>query len=197
VVEALAFEAASHTYRFGGRVVPSVTQLLQHLHSFDFVDSAVLEAAQDRGSFVHEMCEAYDLGDLDEARLPDEYRGYLEGWKRFLATYEPDWTGIEERGFSRIHGFAGTLDRRGTFGRVLPGKAIADIKTAKQSHPVWGMQLAAYRQIVVERDLSWSLARRFTVQLQPTGVFNVIEWNNPIDWPAFQSLLTLLAWSKQ
>ncbi len=194
----LTFDAPTHTYRWNGAVVPSVTQCLDRLHSFAGVPFEVLEAAKERGTFVHDMTVAYDHGDLDEARMPMEFVGYLTAWKKFLAAYEPNWQRVERMGYSKLHRFAGTEDRRGTFGRVYPGATFGlDVKTSAQAHRVWGLQLAAYRQIVVEEDgLAHCLDRRATVQLHPDGRYTFLEWNDPNDWPVFQSLLNLIAWSK-
>lgn len=191
----LTFDRATHTYKFDGRVVPSVTQLLGRLHSFAHVPEAVLEQARVRGTFVHSMCDAHDAGDLDEGRLLDEHRGYLVAWKAFRATYEPTWAAIEERGYSTLYAFAGTLDRRGVLGRIYPGqKAIVDIKTGP-AHPVFGLQLAAYRHLASLREPDCALARRLTVQLQPDGRFKVVEWSSPDDWSTFLALIKLTRWS--
>ena len=45
----LTFDEPSHTYRWQGQVVRSVTQYLERLHSFAGVPVDVLEAAKKRG----------------------------------------------------------------------------------------------------------------------------------------------------
>lgn len=193
----LTFDEPSHTYRFDGRVVPSVTQLLDKLHDFSGVPLEILEAAKSRGTYVHQMCEMFDRDELDIPRVPEQYLGYLNAWESFTVEYGPRWDGIEERGYSRAFGFAGTMDRHG----ALPLKFsplvrwIVDIKTSADDHPVWGMQTAAYRQIKAEQDLQYALARRATVQLRADGRFKFITWDEPEDWPAFQALITLSNWS--
>lgn len=191
----LTFDAVTHTYRDGERVVPSVTQCLQKLHSFGMVPPDVLEAACQRGTAVHEICEYHDQNDLDEASVGEEYQGYLYAWIKFCSDYAVQWDAIEERGYSTRFGYAGTLDRRGTL-RNQPAKWIVDIKTGTQLHRVCGMQLAAYRQIVAEtQDPAYLLARRGTVQLASDGKYKFIEWKDPADWTAYQALLTLTNWS--
>lgn len=192
----LTFDEPTHIYRWHGAVVPSVTQCLDRLHSFAGVPYEVLESARERGTYVHEMCEAYDLGDLDEERVPDGFTGYLEAWKRFIATYQPNWAGIEQRRYSERYGFAGTEDRHGTFERALPGRWGIDIKTGVL-HPVMGLQLAAYRQLRAEEDYVASLDRRATVHLKHDGTFTFMPWEDPADWPTFAALLQLIAWSKR
>jgi hypothetical protein len=193
----LTFDEARHEYRWNGVVVPSVTQCLDRLHSFAGVPFEVLEAAKERGTYVHAMCELFDMGDLDEPLVPKEYLGYLDAWKRFIDDYEPNWSGIEVRGYSQRFAFAGTEDRHGTLAKKLPGRWGIDIKTSKQPHRVWGLQTAAYRQIRAERDMQAALDRRGTVQLQSTGTYRFLPWDDPADWPVFQALLTVINWSKQ
>ncbi len=197
--EILTFDEPSHTYRLGGRVIPSVTQLLDKLHSFAGVPEEVLEAAKERGTYVHRMTEFYDQDELDIPAVPEQYQGYLKGWQAFCAEYAPVWSGIEHRGHSKVFGYAGTMDRKGT----LPGRYpqfqrwVVDIKTSAQPHPVWGMQTAAYRQILAEEEQLYALARRGTVQLRPDGTFKFLTWDEPSDLPAFQSLITLSNWSNK
>lgn len=188
----LTFEEEAHAYHFEGRRVPGVTSLLDGLHSFAGVPREILEAAKCRGTFVHRMCELDDLGDLVEDEDIEPYLGYLRAWRSFRADYEPNWAGIEERGYSRRFRYAGTMDRRGTFGRTKPGlRVIADIKTSEDDYWIWGVQVAAYRQLLVEHDMSWALARRYTIQLRKTGKYELLPWDDPADWETFAALLHL------
>lgn len=167
--------------------------LLDKLHTFAGVPEDVLERARHRGSFVHRMCELDDLGDLVEDESIEPYRGYLEAWRSFRTLYAPNWEGIEERGYSRLFGYAGTLDRRGVFeSGPHPGlKVLPDIKTSEESHWCWGVQTAAYRQILLEHHRDWALARRCTIQLFKTGRVKLLYWDDPDDWTTFQALLHL------
>jgi hypothetical protein len=193
----LTFDEATHTYRWEGKVVPSVTQHLQALHSFDGVPRAVLEAAQERGTYVHQMCELFDLDELDEPAVPAIYQGYLRAWKLFVADYEPNWAGIEAMEFSKRHLYAGTMDRHGVLARRAPGRWVVDIKTSQQAHRVWGLQTAAYRQLLMERDFSHAKDLRATVQLRPDGTYAFLPWTDPADWPTFQALTTITNWIRK
>ena len=189
----LTFDARTHTYRYGGKVVPGVTSLLDSLHSFAGVPWEVLEAARRRGSDVHLACQLYDENDLDEERLKAKQplvAGYLKGWKKFLRDCQPNWVAIEEPVYHEGQGYAGTPDRFGELlykARRLP-IAQVDIKTAAASHPVWGVQTAAYDEASGYRAL------RFTCQLAPEGTYRLIEWTDPSDWPMFLSLLNVHHW---
>lgn len=197
----LSFDPVAHQYAWNGQPVPGVTSLLQHLHSFSMVDPEVLAEAQDRGKYVHDCCHAWDENDLDESFVKPEMAGYVESWKRFTARHEPNWTSIEQSGYSKIYHFAGTEDRFGTM-LFFDGNQGArcpvdlDIKTSAQSHRVWGLQLAAYRQLRIEESIGAALNRRVTVRLKADGSFPVVdEWINPNDWPAFLALISLHRWS--
>lgn len=189
----LTFDDATHTYRHGEKVVPSVTQCLAKLHDFSLVPKDVLEAACHRGSYVHTLTEYHDQGDLDPASI-GEYAGYLNAWIRFCADHKAVWHGIEVRGYSERYGFAGTWDRHGMLGK---SQFIVDVKTSQASHPVWGLQTCAYRQLLAETQPTWMLARRATVQLRQDGTYKFIEWSDPTDWTTYQSLLNLINWSSK
>lgn len=191
----LTFDPASHTYRVNGDVVRSVTQHLAALHSFAGVPLEVLEAAKERGTYVHDLTVAHDQGDLDEPEVHDQYRPYLAAWKSFVEATVPNWQDIETMGHSELHRYAGTWDRFGLLTwKGSRGLWVLDIKTSEQDHPVWGLQTAAYRQLKAEQDRRLALARRGTVQLRPNGRWKLREWTDPSDWPAFQALLTLNHW---
>lgn len=189
--EVLHFDEASHTYTLGGIVRPSVTQVLGKLHSFGMVPKEVLEAACQRGTYVHLLCQFHDEQDLDPASI-GEYAGYLDAWIKFSRDCDVKWDRIEHCMYSKRYGFAGTPDRRGW----LKGRPYAsvDIKTGKSLHRVCGMQGAAYRQLAAEEDPQWLTARRATVQLAADGSYKFLPWDSPTDWPAFLSLVNLTNW---
>lgn len=188
----LTFDEESHTYRVGGVVRPSVTQVLDRLHTFGMVPAEVLQAAQERGTTVHLLTQYHDENDLDWESIDPQFAGYLEGWRKFCADRKAKWCGVEVRGYSQRFGYAGTMDRLGYLGAV---PFVVDIKTSAQPHRVWGMQTAAYRQLAAERfDPKWITARRGTVQLRADGTYSFLAWDDPDDWPAFVSLINLTNW---
>lgn len=181
----LTFDETKHEYRHKGKVVPSVTQVLQLLHSFAGVPLDVLKAAQERGTAVHLICQYWDEGDLDETTIHPSLRGYFNAWLKFMDEMNPRWTEIEKRAHHSL-GFAGTWDRAG----LIKGEDwIVDIKTSVASHPVWGIQTAAYCQLSGRPN-----ARRGTVRLAKDGTYKFDTWTDPMDWPTFVSLITLNNW---
>jgi hypothetical protein len=191
----LTFDEPTHTYRYGGVVRPSVTQVLEKLHDFSMVPKDVLEAACERGTYVHLLTQYHDEGDLATESIGD-YWPYLDAWIKFCAAHKAKWDDIEWRHYSKRYGYAGTMDRRGTLDGV---RYIVDVKTSASPHRVWGMQTAAYRQLAAEEDPKWLLARRATVQLRPEngGTYKFLAWDDPDDWGAFLSLINLTNWANK
>jgi hypothetical protein len=191
MADILTFDEPSHTYRVGGVVRPSVTQVLSSLSDWGMVPKDALEAAQERGTNVHAICQYHDEGDLDDSTVGD-YRGYLNAWLQFSRDFEVRWDQIEHRMYSTRFGFCGTPDRRGTLRGMR--YASVDIKTGKTLHRVCGLQAAAYRQLATEEDPAWITGRRATVQLGADGKYKFLTWDSPTDWPAFLSLINLTNW---
>lgn len=193
----LTFEPEGHVYRFNGEVVPSVTQLLEPLHSFAGVPDDVLQAAQQRGTDAHLLCQYHDEGDLNPSSVAECYAGYLDAWTSFCREYGARWELIEQRLYSRRFRYAGTVDRVGTLERFPRTRWVLDIKTSAQKHRVWGLQTAAYRNQLIEHDAQHALDRRATVQINANGTYAFHTWDDPADWHAFQALTTLYHWGNQ
>lgn len=186
------FDPVNHVYSHAGRVLPSVTQIIGGLHSFGAISAEVLDAACQRGTAVHLACELDDCNDLDEDSLDETVSGYLHAWRRFTREKSPVWQMIEEPLADTVLGFAGTPDRYG----LIDGRSwTIDIKTSVQSHPVWGLQTAAYAHLIAQ--LTQKHLLRGTVQLRSDGTYRLIPWSSLTDWPTFLSLVTVNNWRKQ
>ena len=179
----LQFDEVQHAYSWNGKPVPGVTSLLKHLHSFEGIPAHILAAACERGTAVHLATEYDDLGVLDEASIDPAIVGYVQAWRRFRAEKQTVWSHVEHQCFHPLLRYAGTLDRAGT---VDGDQWVLDIKTAVASHPVWGVQTAAYANA-----MQMPAARRGTVQLRADGTYRLVEWKDSTDWSVFVSLLTI------
>lgn len=194
----LTFSAPTHTYRWKGTVVPSATQVLQCAARFDFITDEQLEAAQLRGTYVHELTHYDDLGDLDdEVEKDGEHWPRLLAWRAFCRDFGANWSGIEEVRYSELYGFAGTLDRRGTLEKMGSDKWIIDVKSSVAKSDLWGLQLAAYKQLVMEQHRDWALCRRASVRLLENGTYKFDEFTGRGDWKVFAAMLTLNQWKVQ
>jgi len=185
----LSFDEATHTYRYGGRVVPGVTSILAPLNDFNRVPPQVLDAARDLGTAVHLACELDDLGDLDEAALDPALAPYLRAWRAFCADSYVRWYKIEIPEYHRTLGYAGTPDR---YGAVQGDLAVVDLKSSAALYPSVGPQLAAYAHAIDEKKAA--TIKRIAVQLKADGTYATKTYTDPSDWPVFCSLLTLRNW---
>jgi len=99
------------------------------------------DAAAKRGTEVHALAEELLLG--REIVVPDELRGHVEAYVRFLDEWNPRPVLTEVTVVNYTHGYAGTLDMVADFDAAT---VLADIKTTRSG--IYGetaLQLAAYR----------------------------------------------------
>ncbi|MEC4683395.1 MAG: hypothetical protein VST70_06935 [Nitrospirota bacterium] len=174
----LDFDEGKHEYRLHGRLLPSVTHILDKM---GFVDSTFFtEESRMRGVIVHKLCEMWDLDILDPLTVDPRLKGYLEAWKRFTKYTGIVFTHIEHRMASKIHGYAGTLDRVGIDGKGR--KILIDIKTGAWPHIEY--QLSAYRLLLDEQG-ERGFHESASVHLKEDGKFEIQLWeHSPEDWKA-------------
>src|SRR4029077_16681761 len=166
----LQFEAATHTYRLNGRIIPGVTSVLKNARILDysFISSDVLEAASKRGTAVHLALQFLDEGTLDRSTVDPEHAGYIQAYERFFeeSAFVPG--NIEHRVFHGMHRYAGTLDRTGLLNDEL---TVLDFKTGIVL-PGHAMQLAAYTNCLpMPRRF-----RRIALGLRNDGSYRVHEY---------------------
>jgi hypothetical protein len=186
-VSALHFDEATHTYTVGGRVVPSVTQILASVdRDLWRVPPGVLEAAAALGTAVHKATELDDLADLDEESLAPQIAPYLAAWRRFRAETGFAPVAIEERLHNAMYGYCGTLDR---VGHLDGQRALLDIKSGMQ-WPSHGPQTAAY-QDAYERQSGKKIDLRLVVYLRDDGTYRMVAQRDKSDWSVFLAALTI------
>lgn len=183
----IAFDEARHEYRVGGRIVPSVTQVLSILSDFSAVPAEVLARAAEFGSHVHQAVHLSNEGTLDEVTLDPALAPYLSAWRDFLIDTGAKVLASEVRVYHPGHHYAGTLDTI----VELRGKAVLiDVKTGQVPRTV-GPQLAAYEEAYhANEDNPHALRRRLCVQLTGDG-YRIHECKNASDWSVFQSCLNV------
>jgi len=198
----LEFEEEGHVYRWEGEIVPSVTQVLDaHLSSYEGVPRHILEAAGEKGTIVHRMCELHDNGNLGE--YPDEYDGYLQAWIQFCEVYEVEVEISEHRLFHRKLMYAGTPDRILTCKPPKKRKrirALVDIKSWTKHIATVGPQTGAYEKMwdqFIESDPDMKIDERWAVRLGVDGKFYVTPLRDRNDFAIFSNCLTLWKWSQK
>ncbi len=97
------------------------------------------DRAADRGTSVHAIAEQIVRG--QEPEVPAELAGYVDAYRRFLATWRPTFVAVEQMVCSLRHGYAGTFDAIA----VIDGERwLLDIKTSAGTYAETALQLAAY-----------------------------------------------------
>lgn len=182
IPDGLTFEADGHVYRYRGKAVPSVTQILEPLQLLDGARPEDLEYARERGSAVHLACHLYNMDTLDEAALDPVLLPYLLGWKDFLTDTGFEITASEQPIFNRGLGYAGTPDFVGNYAGTT---WVGDIKSGAVPSTV-GAQLAAYQHALAKRP-----RRRMCVQLLGDGRYKIIEQKDLGDMSIFISALNI------
>ena len=153
------FDASTHTYRIGGKTVPSVTQVLDEVGWVD--KSWFTPEGTARGTKVHEILAASDHG--MEVTFDAELEGYVRAWetfRRFITAFG----GVEVQMYSKTYGLAGTIDR-------VRQNIITEIKTGA---PMWWhvYQLGGYQLLLNENGNPGSYSGE-CVYLSKDGSFRV------------------------
>lgn len=183
----LHFDPESHTYRVGGAVVPSVTQLLRPVgFDYDTIPQYRVEYAAQRGTAVHLATEFDDDGDLDDESIDLEILPYVQAWRRFREESGFQVFRSEVRVYSERHGFAGTFDCLG----VLNGRlSIVEKKTTAALHPSTAIQVSAYMRAFNEGKPRDEQAKRcYSVWLRRDGTYRLDEHDPDTHWGAFLAL---------
>lgn len=192
----LEFDEPNHVYTLGNRVLPGVTQLLDPLIDFTGIPRSILEAAKERGQFVHKACEMYLWGTLDENSVPEEFIPYLNAFKLFLNQTDFQTEIIEQRVYHKKLLYAGTIDMGGVFPalgrRVKPHRALIDIKTTFKLMRVVGPQTFAYSDAWASmnpKELHFD--ERYGLQLKADGTYKLERMTAPADRNTFLSCLNI------
>ena len=173
----LTFEEKTHTYRYDGQVLTSVTQVLKPISDLEYggVNDYVLNNAAERGDKVHfaiELFNEYGVVEIDE-----EYLGYLDAYMTFREMYEYKPIHNERQVVSEL-GYAGTVDAVAEVNGIL---TVVDYKTTtKLNEKKTGLQVAAYRQALREEGIDVDLGA--VLQLKKDGKYKFLMYDtNQLD----------------
>ena len=92
----LNFDEEWHTYRVNGKIVPSVTRLLDD-GSYANVDQEILKKARERGTLIHKEIETY---------LKSNIKGYTDEFYEFLNIYTTEQEKFLEKAIFDIKTYA-------------------------------------------------------------------------------------------
>ena len=192
--DALTFDPEKHEYRLGGKVLPSVTEVISSAGLVDFsrVPAETLETARQRGTAVHSACNLYDHGTLDYASLDPVIWPYLEAWDKFVRQADVTIHMTEHPVHSTKHGYAGTFDR---LALVANKPAMIDIKTSEIISQATGVQTIAYLHAAEESGCGLGLPakkyKRFAVHLFDNGKYELEPYTSEQDWSVFLACLQI------
>lgn len=169
----LAFDAGRHEYldTETGELLPSITALLKAAGQID--DRWYTEASRIRGSAVHRLTLAHDLGhDEIVEDAVGAYHGYLLAYQRALRLLRPRWTLMETPLAHPTLRYAGTPDRVGWVGPKRR-RAVVELKTGRPQ-AVHALQTALQAMLVepgARRPID-----RYALYLQPDGWYRIVEF---------------------
>jgi len=200
VVPTLRFDPIEHRYFLepSGEEIPGVTRALEEcgLTDFSMVPRHILEAAQQRGTDVHNALHYLDDGELDEASLTEEMHGYVMAYLRFKNQMRFEPTLVEKFVYSLAHRWAGRLDRVGLIERKDGGqdKIVVDFKSGLVL-PAHRIQLAAYVSGLPDPRSH----RRMTLELDSDGTYKCHEYDAQSyarDLNTFHSAVNVWHWKR-
>lgn len=176
----ISFDEASHTYRVGGLVKPSVTQVLDFMGRVSpFCKS---NKAASFGTEIHSLLEHLDRGGLIEDDLPDDHLECLAQYKLYLRDIDPTFTDIEAVMYDEEFQVCGTVDRAGA-----NPDFIMDIKTGSSIPESARLQTAAYARM--RFPLTYELARRYCVQVNPKlKTYKIKTYQDPKDFIEWENI---------
>ena len=180
----IQFDPEPHIYTVDGRVIPSVTQILEDTGLVDYsaLPPSIRDAALERGEQVHRAIALYFQGDLDESSVPANYQGYFQAALTFCMDVdmktEPD--GLEMRGYVERPEYCGTLDLVGNLlvPRIGRRNCLVDWKTGA-AEPWVRLQTAAYAKFFEHPATRY----RVCVELHQNGAYKS-HWMPPTTFPA-------------
>lgn len=97
------------------------------------------DTAGNLGTRIHYLAEQVARGASPD--MTEEERPFVEGYRNFLAAYEPAWESLEQRVVNLSEGYGGTYD---AIARINGERLLLDIKTSRTLQPKIALQLAAY-----------------------------------------------------
>lgn len=183
----LEFDEPTHTYRYAGKLIPSVTQVLEPLQQLEGIPVNVLAQARLIGTHVHTANHLMVQKRLDWGSLDPVLLGYVSAAKAFLDDTHFQVLRSECRLYHAKLQIAGTLDIFGIWGRK---SCVVDWKTSSQMSRTVGPQTSAYDECL-RQNFGGRPNSRYGVQLFEDGTYKVYEYKDSRDWIVFQSALNV------
>lgn len=206
------FYPGPHIYKVNGKIVPSVTQILQKAGlspDYSKVDPEVLYRKQEIGTMTHERCYGINTsiikGEIeckDKSRLCRsiiEQHGYIEPYSyvrayiNFLCDSGFMPTNAEVTVYNPAYYYIGTVDIIGMLGT---NRVIIDLKTPLTDHPSYAVQMAAYKDAWTRLYPDKPIQERISLLLRDNGRYKTEIHDNPYDFNVFLAGLTIYRWKE-
>lgn len=162
----ITFEESGHVYKMGNMIIPSVTQLMKPIYSFDGINANVLLYAAERGTAVHFAIEKFiKYGYI--SKLDSEAQQYFEqfiNWFNENHFIRDDFL-CEIPGYNKTYNFCGCMDL--IYQDKKGDLHLCDIKTcAVADIEVWSVQQSAYDMIA--KSYGINIKHKEVLQLSQT-----------------------------
>ena len=201
----LSFDPASHTYRVDGRVVPSVTELLEAAGvSPDYrrIHPAVLQHARLRGRHTDAACDLADTDDLDWSSVHPEAVPLVQSWESFKKDYGYEPILQQPLLYHPIWDYAGTPD---SIGMLDDHVVVVERKATARMAGSYALQVAGYACEGLHlaprgggrlEPVTWGQPARLGVHLQRSGKYDLVSYDDPSDISAWLGVVALARWRK-
>lgn len=201
----IVFDPVPHRYMADGKLIPSVTQILE---AVGYINARFYRpGSAQRGRDVHKLTAWVDTAVIEAGDvMHHQWAKYLIAYEAWKHTYAVKVGAVEQLVADPKRQWAGTLDRLAAIGRDPDGElawdaaqvALVDIKTGAPEK--WhAIQLCAY-QAALERSMLAAAPkiRRFGLYLRPDATYRFQEypedhtqtWLDAVAqyWAAYQSM---------
>lgn len=165
----MTFNESKHIYiDDGGRIVPSVTQILKPLSQrvYGDINDNILKAAAEKGTEVHKAIELFNsCGAVD---IQEEYRGYLDAYIVWFEKNKVKPIYCEKMLKHNLLNYAGTIDMICQIGDKT---YVVDFKTTTVLHDKIVLpQLMAYQEMAQDNGIV--INDVLALQLRKEGIQN-------------------------
>lgn len=189
----LTFDEPTHVYRWHGRIVPSVTQVLGPWCDFSHIPPDTLERARQQGIAIHKMVEAICQGLEHRMRIPEWMLGHRAAFYRFVEESGFECWAAEKKLYHPM-GYAGTADLFGLMPKLknVNGAANIDVKRSFYGGPIIGLQTAGYSDAwnkEAPKDMRVPDTNRFALRLDADGKYRLQRYPDPDDRVDFLAAL--------
>lgn len=154
-------------------------------HAFE----AYMISTQERGKYIHDIAE--EMPEVSELEIDPRYLKYFQALEKWWNKNKPENIATEIEVYSKRLGVAGRLDKYAIIGDV---KCLIDFKTSKVSSKDTGLQLAFYKEAMMEMGLG-EVDRMMAVYCMETGEDKERAFNDSIE--DFEYVLGVYKWMKR